>query len=68
MTPSYLHIWDDLYAFLSNVMDNFDFEASQVARVYSVVLIPNDKLLKEKVFHLQILNGKDLEKNVFKIV
>ena len=50
MTPSYLHIWDDLYAFLSNVMDNFDFEASQVAKVYSDILIPNNKLLKEKVF------------------
>ena len=60
MTPSYLHIWDDLYAFLSNVMDNFDFEASQVARVYSDILMPNNKLLKEKVFHLQIFKKKFL--------
>ena len=41
-------------------MDNFDFEASQVARVYSDILMPNNKLLKEKVFHLQIFKKKFL--------
>ena len=65
MTPSYLHIWDDLYAFLSNVMDNFDFEASQVAKVYSDILIPNNKLLKEKVFSFTNFELGKISKKMF---
>ena len=65
MTPSYLHIWDDLYAFLSNVMDNFDFEASQVAKVYSDILIPNNKLLKEKVFSFTNFKLGRISKKMF---
>ena len=65
MTPLYLHIWDDLYAFLSNVMDNFDFEASQVAKVYSDILIPNNKLLKEKVFSFTNFKLGRISKKMF---
>ena len=65
MTPLYLYIWDDLYAFLSNVMDNFDFEASQVAKVYSDILIPNNKLLKEKVFSFTNFKLGRISKKMF---
>ena len=65
MTPLYLHIWDDLYAFLSNVMDNFDFEASEVAKVYSDILIPNNKLLKEKVFSFTNFKLGRISKKMF---
>lgn len=47
--PMYLELWDTLYAFLSSIMDLFEFNPSQVAKIYSNALIPADKKLQDQV-------------------
>lgn len=48
--PMYLELWDTLYAFLSSIMDLFEFNPSQVAKIYSNALIPADKKLQDQLY------------------
>ncbi|XP_057316738.1 ras guanine nucleotide exchange factor R-like [Hydractinia symbiolongicarpus] len=47
--PMYLELWDTLYAFLSSIMDLFEFNPSQVSKIYSDALIPADKKLQDQL-------------------